>query len=142
MAAPPLEPAQRSRTEFRGLAATLVSELEMRVTVDYTYIGDQGRDEVFVHAAALQHDDLESRVSGTGFPGSPIHVGQGTAAIAITKVPGTGPARSTSVMVCMVSLRRRSAFHCQTFPFTMSWSDGQPDSGSDRDPQSGQAPPL
>jgi hypothetical protein len=110
------------RNEIRRFQAASVSDEEIEVVVDYVYVGDQGEREVFMHAAVLRTDEWASRVSGTGFPGAAVGVGSGRVTINIRKVPDTGPAISTKVRVCMVSLTRRSAFLCENFDFTKAWA--------------------
>ncbi len=106
---------------IRHFRAESVSGRELQVSVDYRYAGDHGPNEIFVHAAALQTDAWRSRVPGTSFPEAPVGIGEGSVTINITKVPDTGAATSTRVRVCMVSIRDRSAFFCETFPFTKGW---------------------
>ena len=113
------EPAPRN--DIRNFRAESVSGREMKVTVDYSYVGDHGVGEIFMHAVALQHDGWSSRVPGTGFPETAISVGDGRATINIEKVENTGSAISTHVKVCMVSIRDRSAFVCKNFPYTKAW---------------------
>jgi hypothetical protein len=60
-------------------------------------------------------------VPGTSFPEAPIGIGAGNVSINITKIPDTGMSTSTRIRVCMVSIRDRSAFFCETFPFTKGW---------------------
>ena len=107
--------------EIRNFRAESVSEREMKVSVDYSYVGDHGVGEIFMHAVALQNDGWSSRVPGTSFPDTAIGVGEGRATINITKLENTGSAISTHVKVCMVSIRDRSAFVCKNFPYTKSW---------------------
>ncbi len=123
-AAPPSVPVARvpTRNHLGRFTATELSTDAVQVALDYKYVGDQGRDEVFVHAAALEGENPASRIPGTGFPGEPIAVGSGHVMIRIDRLPDAGPAASTHIRVCMVSLRTRSAFLCETFPFAKAWA--------------------
>jgi hypothetical protein len=109
------------RNEIRNFRAVEGSGRELRVTVDYAYIGDHSTSEIFMHAVALERDEWKSRVPGTGFPYSAIAVGDGTVTINISKQPDTPPATSTVIKVCMVSIKKRAAFMCETFPYTKAW---------------------
>jgi hypothetical protein len=124
MAVSPRVPHERAitRNQLAQVTATDVSPEAVQVALDYRYVGDQGRDEVFIHAAALQGDDTASLVPGTEFPGAPIAVGSGRVTITIGRVPDAAPAASTHIRVCMVSLRTRSVFLCETFPFGKAWA--------------------
>lgn len=118
----PENPPVRLRNEIRHFRAVNVSGHEMQVVVDYAYAGDHGRSDIFIHAAALeQGDELRSRVPGTSFPFAAISVGDGSATIHITKQSDTGASVSTRVKVCMVSIKSRSAFVCQIFPYLKAW---------------------
>jgi hypothetical protein len=110
------------RNHLGQFTATDLSAEAVQVALDYRYVGDQGRDHVFVHVAALQREDPASRVPGTGFPGAPIAVGSGHVTITIGRAFEAGPAASTHIRACMVSLRTRSAFLCETFPFAKAWA--------------------
>jgi hypothetical protein len=113
--------AATPRTEITGLRLAESSGREMRVTVRYVYVGEQGQDDVFLHAAALLGDGLRSRVPGTTFPGEPVNVGTGSVTLAITKVLDTGAFTSRAVRACLVSLRARQAFVCRNFPLRYAW---------------------
>jgi hypothetical protein len=118
----PEKPAVLLRNEIRRLRVANVSGHELRVVVDYAYDGDHGTSDVFMHVAALQEgEDLRSRVPGTSFPFAPIGVGDGSVTISIAKQSDTGPSVSTRVKVCMVSIKSRSAFVCQIFPYIKAW---------------------
>ena len=121
VAAVPRSSSSSPLNMIRNFRAESVSGRELQVTVDYRYAGDHGPNEIFVHAAALRTDAWGSRVPGTSFPEAPVGIGEGSVSINITKVPDTGVATSTRVRVCMVSIRDRSAFFCETFPFTKGW---------------------
>jgi hypothetical protein len=118
----PENPPVRLRNEIRHFRAVNVSGHEIEVVVDYAYAGDHGRSDIFIHAAALeQGEELRSRVPGTSFPFAAIGVGDGSVSIRITKQPDTGASVSTRVKVCMVSIKSRSAFVCQVFPYLKAW---------------------
>lgn len=109
--------------EIGHFRAGSVSTTELQVTVDYAYGGSHGADEIFLHAAALRGKDIKSRIPGTGFPGEAVSVGRGSVTLTITKTPvlDTGAFTSTSVRVCLVSMKRRSAFLCRNFPHMNEW---------------------
>ncbi len=109
------------RNDIRNFRAVDVSGRELRVIVDYAYTGDYGTSEIFMHAVALGRDEWKSRMPGTSFPYSAIAVGDGTVTINISKQPDTPPATSTVIKVCMVSIKKRAAFMCETFPYTKAW---------------------
>jgi len=118
----PENPPVRLRNEIRHIRAVNVSGHEIEVVVDYAYAGDHGRSDIFIHAAALeQGEELRSRVPGTSFPFAAIGIGDGSVTIHITKQADTGPSVSTRVKVCMVSIKSRSAFVCQIFPYLKAW---------------------
>ncbi|PYN09247.1 MAG: hypothetical protein DME06_15485 [Candidatus Rokuibacteriota bacterium] len=118
----PDKPLTPLRNEIRHFRVVNVSGHEIQVVIDYAYAGDQGTRDVFIHAAALQEgDELRRRVPGTSFPFAPIRVGNGSATIDITKQSDTGPSVSTRIKICMVSIRTRAAFVCETFPYTKAW---------------------
>lgn len=117
----PRNPQPTPTNQINNFRAVSLSGHEMQVMVDYAYAGDHGPDEIFLHAAALQTDAWSSRVPGTGFPEAPVRSGSGTVTINITKVPDTGAATSTRVRACMVSIRDRAAFFCETFDYTKGW---------------------
>ena len=118
----PDKPLTPLRNEIRHFRVVNVSGHEIQVVIDYAYAGDQGTRDVFIHAAALQEgDELRRRVPGTSFPFAPIRVGDGSATISITKQSDTGPSVSTRIKICMVSIRTRAAFVCETFPYTKAW---------------------
>ncbi len=121
---PPVSPESVvpiAHNEIRNFRAVDVSGQELRITVDYAYAGDYGASEIFMHAVALERDEWTSRVPGTGFPYASIGVGGGTVTIDISRQPDTPPATSTVVKVCMVSIKKRAAFMCQTFAYTKTW---------------------
>jgi len=99
--------------------------LAMEVTVDYAYAGDQGTEDVFLHAAALQHyspvEGLRNRVPGTGFPGEAVEVGNGRVTLTIARVVDGDASTSTSVRVCLISIPKHSAFLCRNFAHTKEW---------------------
>lgn len=118
----PDKPLTPRRNEIRHFRVVNVSGHEIQVVIDYAYAGDQGTRDVFIHAAALQEgEELRHRVPGTSFPFAPIRVGDGSATISITKQSDTGPSVSTRIKICMVSIRTRAAFVCETFPYTKAW---------------------
>jgi lipopolysaccharide/colanic/teichoic acid biosynthesis glycosyltransferase len=120
---------------IRSVSAVDLGEDELRVTVDYAYGGDFGHRDIFLHAVALQTDDWKSRVPGTSFPEASVQVGDGTVEITIKKVLGAAATTSTRIKVCMVSIQHRSAFLCETFPFTKAWGvPGPAPSGPTEDP--------
>jgi hypothetical protein len=118
----PEKPSLLPRNEIRRVRVASVSGHELRVVVDYAYDGDHGTNDIFIHAAALEEgDELRHRVPGTSFPFAPIGVGDGSVTISIAKQSDTGPSVSTRVKVCMVSIKSRSAFACQIFPYFKAW---------------------
>ena len=125
---PARKPAERRgspKNEIITLQAESLSGQAMQVTVDYAYAGDQGTEDVFLHAAALQHysqvEGLRNRVPGTGFPGEAVEVGNGRVTLTIARVVEGDASTSTSVRVCLVSLPKHSAFLCRNFAHTKDW---------------------
>ena len=125
---PARKPAERRgspKNEIITLQAESLSGQAMQVTVDYAYAGDQGTEDVFLHAAALQHysqvEGLRNRVPGTGFPGEVVEVGSGRITLTIARVVEGDASTSTSVRVCLVSLPKHSAFLCRNFAHIKDW---------------------
>ncbi len=113
------------KNEIITLQAESLSGQAMQVTVDYAYAGDQGTEDVFLHAAALQHysqvEGLRNRVPGTGFPGEAVEVGNGRVTLTIARVVEGDASTSTSVRVCLISIPKHSAFLCRNFAHTKEW---------------------
>jgi hypothetical protein len=113
------------KNEIITLQAESLSGQAMQVTVDYAYAGDQGTEDVFLHAAALQHysqlEGLRNRVPGTGFPGEAVEVGNGRVTLTIARVVEGDASISTSVRVCLISIPKHSAFLCRNFAHTKEW---------------------
>jgi hypothetical protein len=125
---PSRKPAERRgspKNEIITLEAESLSGQAMQVTVDYAYAGDQGTEDVFLHAAALQHyspvEGLRNRVPGTGFPGEAVEVGNGRVTLTIARVVDGDASTSTSVRVCLISIPKHSAFLCRNFAHTKEW---------------------
>jgi phospholipid transport system substrate-binding protein len=116
----PTPPPENEIREFRLAEG---SGREMNVAVAYTYAGDHGQDDVFLHAGALLGEELGSRVPGTNFPGEPVSSGRGSVTLTITKtrVDDTGTFTSRTLRACLVSLRTRSVFLCRNFPLVHEW---------------------
>lgn len=121
----PVERRDSPKNEITNLQAESLSGQSMQVTVDYAYAGDQGVEDVFLHAAALEYylhgEGVRSRVPGTGFPGAAVSVGSGRITLTITRVVEGDLSTSTSVRVCLISLQKRSAFLCRNFAHTKEW---------------------
>ena len=122
------KPAERRgspKNEIITLEAESLSGQAMQVTVDYAYAGDQGTEDVFLHAAALQHysqlEGLRNRVPGTGFPGEAVEIGNGRVTLTIARVVEGDASTSTSVRVCLISIPKHSAFLCRNFAHTKEW---------------------
>ena len=111
------------RNEIRDLRLAEVSGREMQVAVGYTYAGDHGLDDVFLHAAALLGEELGSRVPGTNFPGEPVSTGSGSVTLTITRTSllGGGACTSRTLRACLVSFRTRSVFLCRDFQLVYEW---------------------
>ena len=125
---PARKPAERRgspKNEIITLQAESLSGQAMQVTVDYAYAGDQGTEDVFLHAAALQHysqvEGLRNRVPGTGFPGEAVEIGNGRITLTIARVVEGDASTSTSVRVCFISIPKHSAFLCRNFAHTKEW---------------------
>lgn len=110
--------------------AESVSGRELAVTVDYSYGGDYGEQDIFLHAVALREEGWQSRVPGTSFPGAPVAVGKGRVTLRIVKVLESEETTSEHVKVCMVSIRKRSAFLCRTFEYAQRWDGPGPTEAS------------
>jgi len=119
-ASPPTPPPDNEIRDFRLAEG---SGREMHVAVEYSYRGDHGSDDVFLHAGALLGEELASRVPGTNFPGEPVSSGSGSVTLTITKtrVEDTGAFTSRTLRACLVSLRTRSVFLCRNFPLVHEW---------------------
>ena len=127
-AQPSRKPAERRsspKNEIITLQAESLSGQAMQVTVDYAYAGDQGTEDVFLHAAALQHysqvEGLRNRVPGTGFPGEAVEIGNGRVTLTIARVVEGDASTSTSVRVCLISIPKHSAFLCRNFAHIKDW---------------------
>src|SRR5689334_11267844 len=51
----PVDRRDSTKNEITNLQAESLSGQSMQVTVDYAYAGDQGVEDVFLHAAALEY---------------------------------------------------------------------------------------
>jgi len=116
-------PTRPAENEIRDFRLAEGSGREMHVAVEYSYAGDHGPDDVFLHAGALLGQELASRVPGTNFPGEPVSSGSGSVTLTITKtrVDDTGAFTSRTLRACLVSLRTRSVFLCRNFPLVHEW---------------------
>ena len=90
------------------------------VSVDYTYNGDYGTDQIFMVAYALLDDGNE--VPGTVYTPASVVIGDGHAKVDISMKAGSGGKfTSNTILVCMV-INGGNQFYCEKFPYTKLWS--------------------
>jgi hypothetical protein len=114
-----------ARNNIRNIRAVNLSDTELRVTADYSYIGDQGVDNGSPLAAICIYGADGRQTPGTTcVRQGPLRVGDGSVTFTVRMLPSaTGPYRSSEVRVCMVGREKfDKVFYCQSLAYTKVWS--------------------
>jgi hypothetical protein len=120
--------------------AKSVSRVKILVWIRYRYVGDQGQDNICITANAVSSDG--SQYGDTVYGIAPVHVGAGTASVAITKRHGKTPGVSEAVRVCLQKGSTGAPFYCETYPYHHSWSENLPGELPSRNEIGGFAIPI
>jgi hypothetical protein len=112
---------QAAANDIRNLRILSESLTDLQITVDYTYSGDRGSDNIFLVAHAL--DAAGKEVPGIGVRVGRVEVGIDTITLGM-KVRSTDiKAVSTTIRVCMYvrDPQRLDRFRCERFPHRRTW---------------------
>jgi hypothetical protein len=124
---PPLTGTRTSRNEIRNFRAENISDVELKVVVDYTYIGDKGMGGRLIAIQACAEQANGQLTPGTACWNRPVTAGDGSATIHIKLSNATGTFVSSVVRVCMLgpsadpSKSRGERFYCESFPYAKVW---------------------
>jgi len=106
-------------SNIRNFRAVSVSDREIEVTVEYTYTGEFGTNEVPITAVALQGDG--SAVPGMVYPQARATVGEGRAVLRLYADLQRGRYTSTAMRICLVDTSRRTRPYCEMFSYEKTW---------------------
>ncbi len=94
-----------------------VSATELRITADYAYNGDHGKDNTFMAAYAW----IGSRqVPGTGYVPGAVKVGKGIVTVSVKMTSGSGVYTSDTIRMCLY-VGGGNSFYCENFAYKKAW---------------------
>jgi hypothetical protein len=117
----PQESRENVRNNLSHFAARSLSRTKVLVWIRYEYIGDRGKDNIWVSATALGAGG--SQYPDTTYGVTPIRVGEGTASLEIPKRHGRTPGTSERIRICLQEGTTGKPFYCESYPYKHSWSD-------------------
>ena len=127
--------AKAQGNRFYNFEALELSSSELRVTVAYTYDGQAGSNNVFIHATPEEAGRIwDPRI--TFVEEAPLQIGDHIVTLKIEKRPNSRDFSTVGINVCMSVFSK--AFHCEVFSHDKAWSAV----GEDSDPSAGAGPAL
>ena len=118
----PQKSSETLRNNLSHFAARSPSRTKVLVCwIRYQYIGDRGKDNIWLSATALGSDG--SQYPDTTYGVTPVRVGQGTASVEIPKRHGRTPGISERIRICLQEGTTGKPFYCTSYPYKHSWSD-------------------
>ena len=95
-----------------------ISDSELIVTVDYSFNGKTGSEDIFIHAFP-EMEDGSYNFRDVNIEKVQLKPGNNQVSLKIIKRPQTKNFSSKSIKICMIAFR--SEILCQKFPYTKSW---------------------
>ena len=114
MTPPPLEPQNR----ITGFTVEASDGTYVRATVNYSYTGDRGADNVVLTARPKQG---QTEALATASPCDAVRIGDHSGVVEIYQSIQTGGLVSEDVDVCMLGLNTLEEFACTAFKQSIVW---------------------
>ena len=110
------QPAGNSIQNFR---AVNLSDAELKVTIDYTYNGELGTSDVYIHATPEESGGVFD-LRTVNYEEVTLRRGTNRVTLNIKKRPESRNFTSQSIRVCMSTLKE--AILCEDFQYTKTWT--------------------